>query len=124
MVVLAVECSTPTGSICLCEDFKVLHSVRWKRKRSHGEVLSPHIDEALKSQGLVMGDINHFAVGIGPGSFTGIRVALASVKALAYATGKKVFVLDSLRILAEGIHTSTSHLVCVQNAYSNLMYIA
>ena len=70
--------------------------------RRHAEELTPLLPEVLAEAGVRMGDIERFVVDVGPGRFTGLRVGLATVRALALATGRPVVPLTSLEILAGG----------------------
>lgn len=57
---------------------------------THSETLMPTIDEVLRTNDLTLDDIDYFAVDVGPGSFTGIRIGVNTINALAYATSKQV----------------------------------
>ena len=70
--------------------------------RRHAEELTPLIAATLTQAGVAMGDIDQFVVDIGPGRFTGLRVGLATVRALALATRRPVISLTSLETLAGG----------------------
>ncbi len=66
----------------------------------HSVTLMPQIEEILCEAGLSIKDIDVFGASVGPGSFTGIRIGVSTVKALAYANGKKVFGVTSFESLA------------------------
>ena len=66
----------------------------------HSLTLMPYIEEILEETKMQLSDLDFFAVVIGPGSFTGIRIGVATVKALAFATGKKVLAVNSFDLLA------------------------
>jgi tRNA threonylcarbamoyladenosine biosynthesis protein TsaB len=66
----------------------------------HGRDLIPRIAQVLASSGLEPGKIEAIGVGLGPGSYTGLRVGVTAAKALAYATGAAIFGLDSLEAIA------------------------
>ncbi len=66
----------------------------------HSLSLMPYIEEALEESGLDLFELDFFAVVIGPGSFTGIRIGVATVKALCFACGKKVLPLTSFDLIA------------------------
>lgn len=124
--ILAVECSTIFGSVAVCRSLEVLSSVSWKRKKSHAKCLLPSISQALSLANLDFHQIDMLAVGNGPGSFTGIRVALSAVRTLAYALNLPVAVFNSLRILAANhqMVKSKDTVYTVQNAFSQKFYFA
>ncbi|MCB0394131.1 MAG: tRNA (adenosine(37)-N6)-threonylcarbamoyltransferase complex dimerization subunit type 1 TsaB [Bdellovibrionales bacterium] len=125
MITLAIESSTELGSLAIAnQENGLLYSISWKRSRSHAETLTAEVESAVRFCNLEFEDIDFFSLGIGPGSFTGIRVGLNTVKTLAYATKKKTMVYDSLRIMAESLGLSKGKIVVIQNAFSNLLYFA
>jgi tRNA threonylcarbamoyladenosine biosynthesis protein TsaB len=69
----------------------------------HAETLLPRIEASLSAAGLELGALELIAVGIGPGSFTGLRVGLATAKGLALASGVPLRGVESLRVLARGV---------------------
>lgn len=68
--------------------------------RGHAERLFPMIAEALDAAGMTLAEVDRFAVTVGPGSFTGIRVGIAAVRGFALATGKPVIGLSTLAVHA------------------------
>jgi tRNA threonylcarbamoyladenosine biosynthesis protein TsaB len=103
MRLAAIETSTDIGSValfegdeCVVED--VVHVVS-----SHGESLLPLIRRAFERAAWEAGDVTRWAVGIGPGSFTGVRVAVATAKGIAIATGAELVGVTSLDAIADGI---------------------
>jgi tRNA threonylcarbamoyladenosine biosynthesis protein TsaB len=103
MAVLAFDTSTAQGSVAIVEGEKVLASKSWLREKSHSEFLTAEIEAVLKDANLKPKDLRALAIGHGPGSFTGIRVAVNAAKSLAYALGIKVYALDTTDILAEAV---------------------
>ncbi len=98
--ILAIEAATKVQSIALLAKDDVLEHRQQRVRFDHGSVLLQNIDDIMKAQRLKIQDIDLFAIGIGPGSFTGLRVSLASAKALARATNKPVVGVSSLAALA------------------------
>jgi tRNA threonylcarbamoyladenosine biosynthesis protein TsaB len=93
--------------------------------KKHAETLLPLIDELLEENGVTIQDIDHFAVDIGPGSFTGVRIGTSLINALAFAMGKQIIPVDSLATLATAVQ-ETQRPVCAMidarngNAYAAL----
>jgi tRNA threonylcarbamoyladenosine biosynthesis protein TsaB len=103
-VFLALDTSTLTLSLALVErlgeDVRVLEHVVVGPPQKQSEVLPGVIGELLGRHGVKLAELEGLAVGLGPGSFTGLRIGLASVKALAYATRLKVVGVSSLAAVA------------------------
>lgn len=123
MLVLALETSTELGSIALFKDGSVISRSEWRREKSHSELITSKIDQALQEAKTTAKSLDRIAVGIGPGSFTGIRIALNAAKTLSYSVGCKVFATDSFRILAEPTHLQKLPVLGLLNAHKNLIYV-
>ena len=126
----SVDTSSPAGSIAIHrfhsnESAELLATTEWTRKKSHSDVITVLSQQTLKDAGLSVHDINYFACGCGPGSFTGIRVGLNLVRAFAYATNKPIFTINSLRVLAEpSLKNDGPPIYLMMNAFKNLIYFA
>ncbi len=124
MKTLAFDTSTAEGSVAVLDGERLLSEKEWRREKSHSEFLTAEIESALKDSSLTINDIDLLAVGQGPGSFTGIRVAINAARALSYALSKPVSVFDTTEILAEGVGRFDLPLLAVINAQKNCYYIA
>lgn len=111
MKILAVETSTIIGGVAILDDDKLIAEGRLGIKSIHSERLMCHIDFLLKSSRLELSDIDFFAVSVGPGSFTGLRVGISTVKGLAFATNKMIAPVSSLEALALNV-VETDHYIC------------
>jgi tRNA threonylcarbamoyladenosine biosynthesis protein TsaB len=101
MKILAVETSTMLGGVAVADDlYGLIAEVRLNIKSTHSERLMTEIDHVLKQSGLEISDIDAFALTIGPGSFTGLRIGLSTVKGFSYATGKPIVSVPTLEALA------------------------
>jgi tRNA threonylcarbamoyladenosine biosynthesis protein TsaB len=100
MRLLAVDTTTPSGSVALLEDDRIIGEFCNESPATHSSRLLGAADALLRSFGLTIADVDAFAVAAGPGSFTGIRIGLSLVKSLAFASGKPVAPVSSLRALA------------------------
>ncbi len=123
MVAVAVETSTATGSVALLKNGELLGEKTWTRDGSHSEFLTINFQQLLKEFSLDAKNIERIAVGVGPGSFTGVRVAVNFARALGYATGAKIFSMNSLEILAHQPAAQKSISV-LQFAFRDLCYFA
>jgi len=100
MKVLGVDTSTMTAGVGMVEEDEVLVDLKFDVKITYSEVLLSTIDLALRTAGLKMNDVDGFAISIGPGSFTGLRIGLSTIKGLCFATGKPLASVPSLDALA------------------------
>lgn len=131
MIILACETSTLLGSVALLEDQKVVAYEDSLRRGSHSDVLNVFIENVLNKSGKKLSDVDLFASGIGPGSFTGIRISLNAMKTLAYCFNRPVIGIDSLNSLAAQVAYSEQFrqfknlpVIAMINAYKNMVYIA
>lgn len=124
MLILALETSTEAGSIALLENEKVISLREWRREKSHSELVTSQILECLREANLEAKQLSRIAVGYGPGSFTGIRIAINAAKTLSYAVGCKIFATDTFRILAEQTKLQGLPILGLINAHKNLIYTA
>lgn len=123
MKVLALETSTQLGSAAVIIDGRIVAEEASLRQKSHTEIVSPFVDECLKKAQLDLRDIDVFAVGQGPGSFTGIRVAANAGKTFSYSFEKPLVAIDSLMLLAEQGRGSKHPILAIINAYKNMVYL-
>jgi tRNA threonylcarbamoyladenosine biosynthesis protein TsaB len=100
VLTLAIETSSPRGSVALCADGKVIAERHHQRADAHAEALLPLLDELLRDAGIQRFDLTRIAVGVGPGSFTGLRVGIALAQGLATGLGKPALGVPSLASLA------------------------
>lgn len=124
MKTLAISCSTNFGSIAVGENQKILEKIEWERAQSHGELVTTYLQEITEKVGWDFSEIDLIAVDKGPGSFTGVRVAINSVKALAYSFETPIWAENSLRIMAEACPVSEKELFCCLNAFKNEVFIS
>jgi len=111
MKILAIETSTMLGGIALMDEFMLIAESRLNVKSTHSERLMTEIEHCLKQSGVKISDIDVFAVATGPGSFTGLRIGLSTVKGFSYATGRPIVSVPTLEALAWNFPYS-AHPVC------------
>lgn len=100
MKILTVDTSTQVSSVALTTGERLIAEQLLNLERPRSEQLLQAVDTLLKAAGMRIADCDGFGVALGPGSFTGARVAVATVKGLALATGKPVAGFSSLAMLA------------------------
>ena len=98
--ILALETTDAQGSVALCDGGEILTTRRLDAERRSAQTLAPTIRETLAEFGWAPRDVDAIAVAIGPGSFTGLRVGVATAKMLAWAIGAKIVGVDALEAIA------------------------
>lgn len=97
---LTIQTATPAGSVALTNGDRLLGELFLDVRKPHGSWLLGAVDQLLDAAGLKLRELDGFGVTLGPGSFTGLRVGLATVKGLALATGLPVAGVSTLQTLA------------------------
>ncbi|CAG0965455.1 tRNA threonylcarbamoyladenosine biosynthesis protein TsaB [Geobacteraceae bacterium] len=97
---LTVDTSTSTCGVALTIDGRLAAESLLDSERTLSERLLVAVDTILRDSGLLLADLDGFGVALGPGSFTGVRIGVSTVKGLALATGKPVVGFSSLAMLA------------------------
>lgn len=101
MKILAIETSTLLGGIAILDESSgLVTEAKLNVKSTHSERLMTEIAHALEKASILADDIDTFAVSIGPGSFTGLRIGLSTVKGFSYATGKPIVAVPTLEALS------------------------
>ena len=100
MLTLAFESSAKAASVALCEDERLISQVIQCSGLTHSRTLLPMAEDLLKNAETEMKQIDCFAVAHGPGSFTGIRIGIATVKGLAWAAEKPCVGVSTLAAMA------------------------
>ena len=103
MKILAIDTSSKICSVSILEDNKLILEKHNNDEKTHSQKLMPLIDELLKECNIKLEDINLYACSVGPGSFTGLRIGISTVKAFSDATNIQTCGISSLESLAYNI---------------------
>lgn len=112
MKILGIDTSAVTCAVALIENDKVLAEFSRTDAMTHSEVLLPAIRSVLDGEGLELSDLDAIAVSAGPGSFTGLRIGLSTVKGLAVSTGLMCASVSTLEALAMNASQMNNVTVC------------
>jgi len=121
--VLAIECSSPFLSLALQTEDQ-LYTFKQEGQRRHSQFILPSIEKLLQQANLTIKDIKRIAVGNGPGSFIGVRLAHAVAQGLCLPTNISLATLSSLQIIAQSLYLEqTSNIILVaQDARKQEVY--
>lgn len=100
MLILAFESSAKAASVALCRDGALISQYSQCSALTHSRTLLPMAEDMLKNAELSLGDVDLIAVAHGPGSFTGIRIGVSTVKGLAWALDKPCVGVSTLEAMA------------------------
>jgi len=120
--VLALETSSLVASVAITDDDKLLAEYTLNNKKTHSQILMPIVEHVAQSLDLTLSDIDIFAVSTGPGSFTGIRIGIATVKSLAQALDKPIVGMSGLDGLAFNLVNSTGIICPMMDARNAQVY--
>ena len=101
MLILALDTTTPAGSLALVRDGQLLDLAEGDPGETHAARLPGDILDCLARHHLTLGDLDLYGVAVGPGSFTGLRIGIATIQGLAFAHGRPVVGVSALDALAE-----------------------
>lgn len=121
---LAIDTSTDRAVLALSTHFGKVQVASGESARRHGRDLLPLLQSLLADAGLRAGNLAAIAVGLGPGSYTGLRVGVTAAKVLAYATGARVIGLNSLQVIAANVPGSSGRVSVVADAQRGDLYVA
>lgn len=125
MKALAIDTSTSMAGIALADEKGLLAEYALNDRKTHSQKLVPMLGELLGSMKMTPADIDIFAAVTGPGSFTGLRIGVTTVKALAYATRKPAAGITSLDALASAVTADEDTIICpMLDARNNQVYTA
>ncbi len=123
MTVLALDASTLACSACILQDGKIMASRYQNTGLTHSQTLLPMVEGVLKDAGLTIDQVDRIGVTVGPGSFTGVKIAVATAKGLAHKNKTPCAPVSSLLALAYGIPFNGT--VCaVEDARRSMLYNA
>jgi tRNA threonylcarbamoyladenosine biosynthesis protein TsaB len=98
-LILHIDTAVTTASVCISKDGVLLAMAENKNQKDHAEWLHPTIDRLLKENGIAINDLNAVAVSNGPGSYTGLRVGLASAKGFCFALNIPLIAISTLEVM-------------------------
>jgi tRNA threonylcarbamoyladenosine biosynthesis protein TsaB len=121
---LVLDTSTPRAAIGVMTRAGATYSACTESGRQHGRELMPSIRTILGRARLELADIELVGVGLGPGSYTGLRVGVMAAKTIAYATGAVLVGLDTLEAIARNAAGEATRIAVIADAQRGDLYVA
>lgn len=122
MKILAIDTSSNICSVSILEDKNVIIEKHNDDEKTHSQKLMPLIDELFKESGLTLNDIDLLACSQGPGSFTGIRIGISTVKAFADVKNIPIIGVTSLESLAYNVSTDGLIATLIDAKHDNVYF--
>lgn len=124
MKILALESSAASASAALTEDDRLIAQSFQNCGLTHSRTLLPMAESLLANCGIPLATVDGFAVAAGPGSFTGIRIGVATVKGLAFGLERPCVGVSTLEAMARGLEGLDGEICCVMDARAGQVYNA
>lgn len=124
MLLLGIDTSGKTASVAVCTENSVLAQTTVYTKLTHSQVILPICKDVLKSAGVELSDVDVIAAAAGPGSYTGLRIGIAAVKAMCFALDKPCIGVSTLESLAYNVSLHKGLICAVMAARLDLVYCA
>ncbi|MBI3324734.1 MAG: tRNA (adenosine(37)-N6)-threonylcarbamoyltransferase complex dimerization subunit type 1 TsaB [Candidatus Omnitrophica bacterium] len=124
MSLLAIETSSEQLGVAVVDQTRVLASYELLAERPHATELPQAVQRVLGTAGLALDGLEGIAIDIGPGSFTGLRIGLAFVKALVFRTGTPLIGVPSLDVLAANVSLAAQRICPLVDARQRKIYTA
>ena len=124
MIILSIDSSTPVAGIAVSDGMQLLGEITLNTKNTHSEKLMPLVKHLLDELTLTVNDLDAIAVTQGPGSFTGLRIGMATAKGLAQGAGKKLIAVPTLDCLAQNLLHYPGIICPIMNAQKKQVYTA
>ncbi len=122
MRILAIDTSSSVASCAIVDGEKLVCEEILNNKLTHSETLMPMIEAVLRKSELTVSEIDRFAAVIGPGSFTGLRIGISAVKALAHAAGKECVGVSTLEAMAYNLPFTNCFICPIMDARRGEVY--
>ncbi|MBO4347237.1 MAG: tRNA (adenosine(37)-N6)-threonylcarbamoyltransferase complex dimerization subunit type 1 TsaB [Lachnospiraceae bacterium] len=122
MKILALDSSGLVASVAYLEDGKIKGNLSYNYQKTHSQTLLPMLDSLIKTLEIDLKEVDFLAVANGPGSFTGLRIGVATVKGLAESTGKEVIPVSTLEGLALNVNYADGLACPIMDARRSQVY--
>lgn len=108
-IILNIDTATEHASVCISDGEKVLALIESHDQKNHASFIQPAIEALGRETGIALKTIDAVAVTAGPGSYTGLRVGMASAKGICYALQKPLILANTLEVMASALQKAINH---------------
>ena len=122
MNILALDTTGPVAGVAILKNGEAAYEAMAVNQFTHSASLMPMVEESFLRSGLTIADIDLFAVTTGPGSFTGVRIGVSTVKGLAHGAGRPCVGINALEALALGVPFFEGIVCPIQDARAGQVY--
>lgn len=122
MKILGIDTSSLAASVSVIEDSKLICEYTINTKKTHSQKLMPMIENMLKISDINVNEIDLIAVCEGPGSFTGLRIGMATAKAIAHVNNLPIISVNSLELLAGNMNLCDKKICSILDAQRTQVY--
>ncbi len=123
-MILGIDSSAITAGCALCDGDRIIAEQFLNTKHTHSQTLLPMVESMLHGAGVTLADVDAIAVTAGPGSFTGLRIGIASVKGMAMGAGKSCISISTLEAIAYNFKGIDGIICCAMDARCSQVYNA
>ncbi len=124
MILFCLDASGPVAGVAIIKDGQLRYEAMANSGLTHSQSILPMAEEAYLRAGVKMEDTDYFAVTVGPGSFTGVRIGVSTVKGLAHALSRPCVAVDALEAMAAGAMPFSGVICPLQDARAGQVYAA
>ena len=111
-LILHIDTAVDTASVCLAKDGKALSIVKNEKQKDHAAWLHKTIKEVFEKNNLALSSVDAIAITNGPGSYTGLRIGMATAKGICYALNKPLITLNTLLVMTYAAKGEIADLLC------------
>lgn len=122
MIILSIDSSSKVATIALLEDNNLIGEYVLNNKKEHSTILMPMLQQLLTDTNKSIDDIDGFVISKGPGSFTGLRIGMATIKGLAFGSNKPYISISTLEALAYSLSTFNGLICPIMDALRENVY--
>ncbi|MEG0180616.1 MAG: tRNA (adenosine(37)-N6)-threonylcarbamoyltransferase complex dimerization subunit type 1 TsaB [Peptostreptococcaceae bacterium] len=124
MKILGIDTSTMAANVAVLEDDKLICEYSVNTKKTHSQKLMPMMESMLNLSDIDITEIDAIGICVGPGSFTGLRIGMATAKAMAHVNNLPIIGVNSLEILGENMNLCSKKICSILDAQRNQVYTA
>jgi tRNA threonylcarbamoyladenosine biosynthesis protein TsaB len=120
-LILNIDTATEKAGVCLTKDGEVLFELQHEEQKNHAAFVQPAIQTIVQETGIPLQELDAIAVTAGPGSYTGLRVGLATAKGLCFTLNKPLIMINTLEVMAKAASRLLSNTSALPSSLSSVI---